>query len=108
MRESDKGCDVELDYFELAIEIEFDEVAHRAETGVVDEHFNLQLTFLCFFEELRGGVRLLQVECNVLRANAGQTSELVAQRDEFVFGASDEQNVSAAGGELSGEGRSNS
>jgi hypothetical protein len=51
---------------------------------------------------------LFQIEHYVLRANAGQTSELVAQGDELVFRTRDEQNVSAAAREFSGEGRSNS
>jgi hypothetical protein len=59
-------------------------------------------------QELRSGVVLLQIERNVLRANAGQTAELVAQRDELVFGTRDEQHVSAACRELSGKRRSDS
>jgi hypothetical protein len=48
-------------------------------------------------------VRLLQIEREILRANARQAAELVAERDEFVFRARDQQHVSAACGEFSGK-----
>ena len=45
MRQINQCPDVELDHLELVIEIEFDEIAHRAEAGVVDEHVDLELAF---------------------------------------------------------------
>ena len=87
------------------IEIEFDEIAIEPKPALLMS-MSISSSRFCLFKELRAGVRVSKIECEVLRANAGQTSELVAERDELVFGASDEENVSPAGGEFSGKGRS--
>src|SRR6185436_3345030 len=100
MRQVDEGSDVELENFELSIEIEFGKVSPRSEARVVDEHLDLELALLCLFKQLRRSVMLLQIEREVLRANGGQTSQFVEQRDELVFRASDEEHVSATRGEL--------
>src|SRR6185369_3938194 len=108
MRQIDDGSHVQLDHLELAIEIESREVAHRAIAGIVDEHVDLELALLRLFKQLRSGIRLLQVERDVLRANTRQSPELVAERDQFVFRTCDQQHVSSASGEFSREGSANS
>ena len=50
-----------------------------------------------------GRVGLLQIERHILRANAVRTAQLVAQRDQLVFRARHQQNVSSARGELAGK-----
>src|SRR6185369_5109389 len=104
MRQIDQCPHVQLNNLELAIEIEFLKVAHRAEAGVVDEHLDLELAFLRLFKQLFPGVRLLQIEREILCANTRQPSELVAECNQLVFRARDQQHVSPACGEFSGKG----
>src|SRR6185436_10761557 len=108
MRQIDEGSYVQLDDLELAIEIEFSKIAHRSEARIVDEHVDLELAFLRLFQQLRACIRLLQIERDVLRANTRQASELVTERDEFVFRARHQQHVSSACREFSGKGRADS
>ena len=63
-----------MDHLEFALEIEFGKIAHRSEPGVIDQHLDLEFALLCFFKELRRRVGLLQIERDVLCANAGQAS----------------------------------
>src|SRR6185503_16215106 len=104
MRQINHRSHIQLEHFKLVLEIEFCKVAHRAEPGIVDEHFDLELTFFRLFQQLRRSAGFSQIERKVLCANTGQPSELVAQRDELVFGACDQQYVSSAGSEFSGKG----
>src|SRR5215213_85956 len=85
MRQVDQCPHVQLNDLELAIKIESRKVAHRAEAGVVDEHVDFELAFLRLFEQLRPGAGVLQIERKILCANTRQTSELVAESDQFVF-----------------------
>ncbi len=50
---STTAADVEFDHLEFTLEIEFREIAHRSESGVIDERVDLQFALLCFFKELR-------------------------------------------------------
>src|SRR4051794_26097539 len=108
MRQIDNCSYVQLDHLELAILIKLDEVAHRAKAGIVDEHLDLELAFFRLFKQLRSSIECAQIERDVLGANAGQASELVAECDEFVFRARDQQHVSSACGEFSGKGSADS
>src|SRR5215216_1567957 len=101
MRQINHRSHVQLDHFELVIEIEFGKVAHGAEPGIVDEHIDLEFTLFRLLQQLRRSVWFSQIKRKVLCANTGQSSELVAQRDELVFGACDQQNVSSAASEFS-------
>ncbi len=108
IRQIDHRSHVQLDHFELVIEIEFRKITHRTEAGIVDEHLDLELAFFRLFKQLRRRIGLSQIERQVLCANAGQSTELVAERDQLVFRARDQQHVSSACGEFSGKGGADS
>src|SRR5258708_25934775 len=69
---------------------------------------NLQLAFAGFRKQTRRRVWLRKIHGDVLRAYVLDSSQIVTEIDQFVFGSSDEQKIVPARGELASKRFANS
>jgi len=108
MSHIDKRADIELDHLYFTLTIEFHKLIHRTKPGVIDKHVDLEIAFLYFLKQTSRGIRIRQVERDILRANAAHPSKLITNCDQFVFRTCDEDDVTAKGCKLSSESRTDS